>query len=280
MSQPAMDAKRTVVIVSDSTGETASRAARVAFEQFFGIKVTQQRFIEVSTKADIEEAFAFAAQRKAFVIFTLVDKKLCDFAASLAKESNIPVFDLLRELLGKLSEWLDQVPGQEPGHRVNEEHLALISSAIRFTRRNDDGQHVENLDKADVVLLGVSRSSKSPVCQMLSMSGLRAANVPLILEVPPPAEIFKIDPRRVFMLKIKPDRLRIIRDSRLKEMKDENNSTYADHRYIAKEMAMVETLLYRNPAWTSVEVTMRAVEEITAVILSHYERRFAHGNDI
>lgn len=278
MPNPVMDSKRTVVIVSDSTGETASRAARVALEQFFGIQAIQQRFIEVCSESEIKEAFAFATHKKAFVVFTLVDKKLCEFATLHAEETNTPVFDLLRDLLGKMSIWLDQVPGHAPGHRVNEEYLARISSATRFTSRHDDGQRVENLDKADVVILGVSRSSKSPVCQWLSMGGLRAANVPMILEIPPPEKIFEIDPRRVFVLKMAPSRLRLLRISRLREMGDETNPSYADPKYIASELEMVERLLNRNPSWTAIEVTMRAIEEIAAVILSQYQRRFVNGN--
>jgi regulator of PEP synthase PpsR (kinase-PPPase family) len=274
---PLVDAgTRKFVVISDSTGETASRAARVGLEQFFEVRAIERRFVNVRTKEKVEEAIRFAAEHKAFVIYTLVSTDLRDSAGMLAEECGVPAVDLLRDILPIMAQWLGQAPGNAPGHRLNDSYFRRMS-ALDFVNKFDDGQRIEDLERAEVLILGLSRSSKSPLCQWLGKEGIKAANVPLILEVPTHPKIFEFDPRRVFVLTMQASRLQSLRTTRLKEMGARSSDQYVDMAYINKEIAMVRGLLAKNPGWTPIEVTMRAIEEAAAVVLSHLQQRFGNG---
>lgn len=269
------DTKRKVVIISDATGESASRAARVGLEQFFEIECAERRFVNLRSKEDVESAMRFAADHKAFVVYTLVSTDLRDSAGMLSSELGVPAVDLLQDILPLMAQWLGQAPGNAPGHRLNDAYYRRMS-ALDFVNKFDDGQRIDQLDRAEVLVLGVSRSSKSPLCQWLGKEGIKAANVPLILEVPLHPKIVEFDPQRVFVLTMQTSRLQSLRMTRSREMGLGADDQYIDMAYIGKELAMVRGLLAKNPRWTPVEVTMRAIEEAAAVILSHLQQRFGN----
>ena len=265
--------KRLIFVISDSTGETASRAAKVALEQFFGVEAKEKRFPNVRSQKEVVSLLHSAAQNSAFVVYTLVDHTLCAAARAAAEEYHVPAVDILKDLLPSMSTWLEMEPNEEAGHRLDEAYFASIA-AIDFAQQHDDGQHLNDLHKADIVIVGLSRTSKTPVSHDLARKGIRAANIPLVLEVPPPEELKSVDPKRVFVLMMQAERLRTIRVSRLSSLGTDVRMSYANPGHIDQELQLVRHLVRRNPRWTTIDVTNRAIEEIAAQILRRYQEHF------
>lgn len=262
--------ERLIFVISDSSGETASRAARVALEQFH-ITAEERRFPEVSSVAEIQKLMERAAESKAFVVYTLVKRELREAAQTAADERHVYAIDIFRHLLPRMGLWLGLEPHEEAGHVLNEEYFARIA-ATSFAQKHDDGQNLATLHTADLVVLGLSRSSKTPVSHELARSGLKVANIPLVLESAPPTVLTKIDPRKIFVLRLDPERLQKIRMSRLSSLGTKADSPYVDPAYIEQEYTMLDELLRKNRRWSVIKTTDRAIEEIATQIRTRYTR--------
>ncbi|MGH7163244.1 MAG: pyruvate, water dikinase regulatory protein, partial [Planctomycetota bacterium] len=216
-----------------------------------------------------------AAGDGALIVYTLVRQDQRAALHDRAAEFGVEAVDLMGPLLARIGHWLKEAPVSTPGllHRMDEEYFRRIE-AVEFAVKNDDGQQPRNLKSADLVVLGVSRTSKTPVSSNLAQKGYKVANVPLVQSVKPPRELEGLDPRRVFGLTIAPHVLVEIRRARLKHMGVTEPSEYADLRKIQEELAWAQQVFREHPDWTVIDVTRRAIEETASEILNLYASRF------
>lgn len=268
--EPVDSAARPIFVVSDSTGDTATRVARAALRQFEGAQNPVQVFANVGDRAMLERILKQAALQRAFVVTSLVSAEQRTFAQELAKAYRILQVDVIGSLITGLSGWLGEEPQSLPGllHRTDAEYFRRIE-AVEFTVKLDDGKDPRMLPLADIVLTGVSRTSKTPLSVFLAYKGYKVANVPIVLDHEPPKELWTVDPKRVFALTIDPESLQQIRRQRLKTMRLNEVSSYGDIDYILAELEYAEQLFRRNRQWPVINVTKRAVEETAQLILSH-----------
>lgn len=263
-----------VFIVSDGTGDTAEKVVRAAFRQFRGHLVHLRTFGQV-TRPEMITALVRRAQRsQAMVVTTLVQKEMREHVRRVARELNVRHIDLLGGLIDELESFLDQAPVGVPGLlRMADESYFRRVEAVEFTVKADDGKEPRMLKEADLVLVGVSRTSKTPLSTFLAHKGYKVGNVPLVLDRAPPSELFQIDPRRIFALYIDPHALQRIRRARLKAMGMPDATNYGDIDYILAELEYAEGLYKRNPLWPVMDVTTKAVEESAATILQILQER-------
>lgn len=279
LSKKDPDAQAEIFVISDGTGETATAAVRAALVQFrpswhlhtYGdLRQPQQ------ARALIEEA----ARLGALVVFTLVDQEVLRALQAAASEHQVETVDLLSPLVLRLAKHL----GSEPLHRVGflhgytDEYFDRVN-AVEFAVRHDDGANVHDLAGADIVLVGVSRTSKTPLSMYLAQRGFKTANVPIVPGVAVPPEVLTLPPEIVFGLMISPDTLMTIRETRERtlgaETQSQSYSGYSDFSEIQKELDGARKL-FRKHGWRVVQISGRAVEETASRILhlldSPYQR--------
>jgi regulator of PEP synthase PpsR (kinase-PPPase family) len=202
------------------------------------------------------------------MIYTLVNPELAEFLHDEAERHGLEALDLISPLILKLSEFLGMAPQEKPGllHQLDAEYNKRVE-AMNFAVKQDDGQELRNLDKADIVLVGVSRTSKTPLSMYLANKGYKVANVPLVKGIEPPRELFEIAPEKVVALIIDGRRLSEIRSNRLRHLRQSPRGSYADFDKIEEELDYSRQLFRRNPAWMLIDVTNRAIEETATEIL-------------
>ncbi len=261
---------RPIFVVSDSTGDTATRVTKAALRQFEHAKNPVQVFANVSDKAMLERILKQAALQGAFVVTSLVSSEQREFAHELSRAYRLLQIDVIGSLITGFAGWLGEQPQSRPGllHTTDAEYFKRIE-AVEFTVKLDDGKDPRMLPQADIVLTGVSRTSKTPLSVFLAYKGYKVANVPIVLDHEPPKELWEVDPRRVFALTIDPESLQHIRRQRLKTMRLREASSYGDIDYILAELEYAEQLFKRNRQWPVINVTRRAVEETAQLILGH-----------
>ena len=268
-----------IVAVSDSTGETAEGAGRAALAQFGHHEDGGVRVIpNVRTLETLEDAVKVARDAGALLVYTLVESELRGAIRDLARAHHVRAFDLIGGLIQGLAGHLGQAPLSVPGlsHELDDEYFRRVA-AIEFAVKHDDGKNPQNLAQADIVLVGISRASKTPLSNYIAGRGYRVANVPIVMGVPLPRQIDEVDPQRVFALVIDPVVLMKIRQARIASLNMRADSDYGDLRQIRREMSHAKRLLAEHPAWTVIDMSRRAVEEAAAVILEAWRRRFESG---
>lgn len=258
-----------IVIVSDGTGETATRLARATLTQFKNHDAYFTRYKNVRTKDQIDAIFEEAAVHHDLVIYTIVSPNLREYIAELSRKKHVRTLDLIGPALTAFSNFFDQEPSAVPGllHQVNDEYFKRVA-AMEFTLNHDDGRNLESLHLADVVLVGVSRTSKTPLSVYLSQHGIKVVNVPLVFGTNPPESLFKIDQRKIFALTIDPEALREIRQKRLSRLgAEQHTGDYADSARVNEELAWANDLFRQNKRWPVFNVTGKALEETAAEII-------------
>jgi len=262
---------KTVMIISDATGETAERMVRAATLQF-SEPVQIRLFSRVRLESELEQILEKAAEQRALVVFTVVNAEERALISSLVERYNIETVDLIGALISKLAVFLGSAPAGVPGllHTINDDYFRRIE-AVEFAVKNDDGQEPRNMAKADIVLVGLSRTSKTPLSIYLAHKGWRVANVPLVKGIDPPRELFEVPQHKIFALQIGLDALVKIRRARLKHLGLPEGSDYATRDSVAEELRWVQELYARHPDWPIFDVTNRAIEETAAEILKVYE---------
>lgn len=257
----------TVYVISDATGNTAENVVRAALLQF-GHNAAQLRvFPHVRTRQRIDGILE-SLPGTTLLVYTLVNHDLREHLQVSAERLRVLHVDLLSPLLYRLTEVLGTSPDETPGllHRMDEAYFRRIE-AVEFAMRNDDGQNPGGLDRADLLLVGVSRTSKTPVSAVLAARGLKVANVPLVPGVDPPAAIFDLPRGRVFALTISPDKLLSIRQSRLAQLGVGQRGSYTDREAIVAEVRWALQLFRSRTRWPVIDVTRLAVEETAAEII-------------
>ena len=257
-----------VFIISDGTGRTAEQVLNAALMQFETRKVQTMIYPHVSTEKQILEIIAEASLTKSLVVFTLVSKKLRDVIISQCRLYDVEAIDLIGPLLAHFSHHFSHLPSEKPGiyYELNKPYFKRIE-AVEYTLRHDDGQRIEELDKAEIVILGVSRTVKTPVSIYLAHKGWLVANIPIVLGIEPPEELFRIPPNRVFCLTTSPNHLAELRKVRETHLGG-NLGDYAKPSYVMKELEYANTIFRRQARWTKIDVTNKPIEEISMEILA------------
>jgi [pyruvate, water dikinase]-phosphate phosphotransferase / [pyruvate, water dikinase] kinase len=262
-----------VFIISDGTGRTAEQVLNAALIQFENIKVQTIIYPHVITEKEILEIIAEASLKKSLVVFTVVSKKLRDIINTQGRLYDVETIDLIGPLLAHFSHHFSYLPSEKPGiyYELNKPYFKRIE-AVEYTLRHDDGQRIEELDKAELVILGVSRTVKTPVSIYLAHKGWLVANIPIVLGIEPPEELFMIPPERVFCLTTSPNRLTELRKVREKHLGG-NLGDYAKPSFVLMELEYADSIFKRHARWTKIDVTNKPIEEISMEILSGLRKR-------
>ena len=264
---------KTVMIISDATGETAERMVRAATLQF-SEPVQIRLYSRVRLESELEQILEKAAEQRALVVFTVVNAEERGLISSLVERYNIETVDLIGALISKLAMYLGAAPAGVPGllHSVNDEYFRRIE-AVEFAVKSDDGKEPRNFKKADLVLIGVSRTSKTPLSTILAQRGLKVANLPLVLGVPPPLEVEEAPQDRIVGLTIGLDQLCAIRQARLRQLGMPSETNYALREHVRQELDFAQQLFRAHPQWPVIDVTGRAIEETAVIILETIKER-------
>jgi hypothetical protein len=257
-----------VLVVSDGTGRTAQQALNAALTQFPGIDIDVTVYSDVRSQNDIKEIIAKAKTSGALIVHTLVTDSLREFIIRESHTNNVEIIDLMGPLLERLSSHFIHEPSQQPGlyNKLNKEYFQRIDS-VQFAFNHDDGQRTESLDKADIILLGVSRTFKTPISIYLAYKGWFAANVPIIMGINPPEILNHIDPSKIFCLTTNASRLSELRKTRNVRLGGEIDN-YSEPEYVTREINFANRFYNLHPDWTLVNVTAKSIEEISSEILA------------
>jgi len=263
---PTENAPRPIVIVSDGTGLTAENVVRAALCQFRTGRVPLQILPNVSEAEQLDRIMRRASQSRALVVTTLVRPDMREQARRLSNEHRIPMVDLIGSLLGQLGAWLGAQPDNVPGRRHGPgADYFRRTNAIEFAVHADEARDLSLLGQADLVLVGLPNTSKTPLAIALAQRGLKVANLPVLLEQPLPDELFAVDQKRVVGLTADPDHLQVHRRASLAD--GVSQADHAELRYVLAEVEWAEGLFRRNPEWPVVDVTHRTVEQIAATVV-------------
>ena len=259
---------KTIVVISDATGETAEKVVRAALLQFGDVSCDVRLYSRVRLENELEKIIERAAELRAMVVFTVVNSAERELLRKLCDHLNVDAIDLIGGLMGKMAAFLEAQPSGVPGllHAVGEDYYRRIE-AVEFAVTNDDGSEPRNLPKAELVLVGISRTSKTPLSTFLAQKGLRVANVPLVLGVDPPSELEQVDSRKVYGLTIQAESLVRIRQARLAHLGMPPDSSYGVRDHIQREIAFAQDIFRRHPDWPVLDVTAKAIEETAADFL-------------
>jgi regulator of PEP synthase PpsR (kinase-PPPase family) len=266
--------KKVIYLVGERTGETISKLANAALSQFVKDNIQVRLFTMVEDTALILSILSRASREEALVAYTIVDAQSRDFLEREAAKRGVETVDVLGNFIIKLALFLEQKPLGIPGrqHEVDADYYRRIE-AIEFAVKHDDGQAPHTLHKADMVLVGLSRTSKTPLSSYMAQMGWKAANVPLFPDIAPPKEIFSIDQVKTYGLIIEPDSLVRVRQERLKYLGLPENAKYADREKIVSEIEWCRAFFRKHPQWPVVDVSGKAIEEIAAKIIQLHQVR-------
>lgn len=260
-------------LVSDSTGETVCSVARAAVVQFEGVDAEEHVWSLIRTKSQMERVLAAIEERPGVVMFTLVEKNLRDMLIQCCSRLNVPCIPVLSRVISDLSAYLNMNISPQPGrqYELDENYFSRVE-AVNFTLAHDDGQSLRDVSEADILLIGVSRTSKSPTCVYLAYRGYKAANIPFVMGCPLPANLTTMKNPLIVGLTISSERLVQIRKNRLLALNQGEETDYVDIDKVKEEIAAARRLFSEN-GWPSIDVTRRSVEETAATIIQYYQER-------
>lgn len=265
--------KPIIYVVSDSVGETAELVVKAAASQF-STKYTQiKRIPYVEDTTTLAEVISLAKLNHAIIAFTLVIPELRLFLINEAKRENVIVYDIIGPLIDIMAEEYHTSPHYEPGlvRKLDEDYFKKVE-AIEFAVKYDDGKDPRGILRADIVLIGVSRTSKTPLSQYLAHKRLKVANIPIVPEVEPPEELLKVSAHKCFGLTISPEKLNYIRKERLKSLGLEDYAVYAKIERIREELIYFDQVV-KQIGCEVIDVSNKAVEETANIILNIYHKK-------
>lgn len=264
----------TIYAVSDSIGETAESVIKATISQFgqneFNIiRVPYLQNTEQAKKVVIE-----AKEQKAMICYTIVSPIMREIILKEAIKNDVEAVDILGPMIHTMEKNYGLIPKNEPGliHALDRDYFKRVE-AVEFAVKYDDGKNPLGVLKADMVIVGISRTSKTPLSMYLAHKQLKVANIPLVPEILPPEELFKISPKRIIGLLIDPYKLNEIRSVRLKTMGLNDNANYADVHRISDELEYAKSIMRRLHC-KIINVSNRAIEETAGIILDYYKTNF------
>lgn len=268
----SIEHRLTIYVLSDGTGETADQMIKAALVHYVKEGVKILRFKNIRNEAQTASIFEEARLVKAVVIYTVVSEELRTFIQRMSDQSGVPSVDLLGPVMEMFGRFLPKDANSQPGmfHQVNESYFKRIE-AIEFTVKHDDGKYADNLEHADLILVGLSRTSKTPLSVYLSYKGWKVANVPVVKDIPLPDRLFNVDQRKIIALIIDPETLVRIRRERLVKMGEDPSGSYAALDNVLAEIDYCKELYRKNRRWPVFDVTGKALEE-TATEVEKYLR--------
>jgi len=258
-----------IIVISDGTGETAKAISRAAMTQFPDKDVYFTRFKNVRTKEQIKSIFEEAAIHHDLIIYTIVSSDLRDYISDISRVKHVRALDLMGPVLTTFSNYFEQEPESIPGllHQVNNEYFDRVA-AMEFTLNHDDGRNLNTLHLADVILVGISRTSKTPLSVYLSQHGIKVVNIPIINGTDLPENLFKVDQRKIFALTIDAEALYSIRKNRLNKLgAEQHTGDYAETRKVTEEIEWANQIFKSNKRWPVFNVTDKALEETASDIM-------------
>ena len=262
-----------IYLVSDSTGETLDRIFLAVKAQFNNLEYKVHQYSFTRTENQILKIIDICKKRKnSIILYTIVDTKLAKYLAQISEKEKIPCFGVLGDLILSFSKLLNQKASHIPSgqHALNEEYYERIE-AIQFTMNHDDGKLTNDLKKSDIILLGVSRTSKTPTSIYLANRGYKTSNIPLVNQNSLP-EILVKNPKLTCIvgLTTEPERLMEIRKNRMNSLKEIESTDYTDLEKVSKEVEEAKKL-FKKYNWPTVDVSRKSVEETAASVIKIYE---------
>jgi hypothetical protein len=254
-------------LVSDATGETLIAVSRAAAAQYESVSAIEHVYPLVRSPAQLDRVLSEIETAPGIVLYTLVDQELAERLERFCAQVGSPSLSILNPILTLFQSYLGAASSARPGaqHMLNAEYFKRID-AMNFTMMHDDGQISDDLESADVILLGVSRTSKTPTSIYLANRGVRTANIPLVPGIAPPAALDQLRKPLIVGLVAAPERIVQIRQNRLLSLKASDASPYVDPDAVAAELAASRKLFARR-GWPVIDVTRRSIEETAAAVL-------------
>ena len=262
-----------IYLISDSTGETLDRIFLALKAQFLNIEYKVHSYSFTRTENQILKILSDAENNKnSIILYTIVDNNLAKYLANVSQDKKIPCFGVLGNLILNFSKILNQKASHEPSgqHTLNDEYYDRIE-AIQFTMNHDDGNLINEIDKSDIILIGVSRTSKTPTSIYLANKGFKTSNIPLVNDKSLPEQL-KLNPKMscVVGLSTEPERLADLRKNRMNSLRETENKKYTDLENIKKEVLDAKKT-FQKYKWPQIDVTRKSVEETAASIIKIHE---------
>ena len=262
-----------IFLVSDSTGETIERIFTALKAQFSSFRYKKHQYAFTRTKNQINEIIKNSLRNKNTVIlYTLVDSDLTSFLVKKADKNNIPCYGILGELISNFSKIIKEealnIPSRQ--HKLNDEYYERVE-AIQFTMKHDDGRDMKDIEDSDIIILGVSRTSKTPTSIYLANRGYKTSNIPLIDNNSIPENVKKNEKKLCIVgLTTDPERLIDLRKNRLQTLRENEKSDYTNFKKITEEVKAAKRA-FKKYKWPVIDVTRKSVEETAASIIKIYE---------
>jgi len=259
-------------LISDSTGETLITVSRAAAAQYADVRAIEHVHPLVRNQEQLDDALAEIETAPGIILYTLINRELIQRLDQHCGDLGLPVVSVLDPVLRVFRSYLgtESTPRVGGQHVLDRDYFRRID-ALNFTMLHDDGQHPEDLEKSDVILDGISRSSKTPTSIYLANRGFRAANVPIILNVPPPPELERATRPLVIGLVASAERIMQIRRNRVLSMRADERTDYTDRAAILQELAYMRRLC-ANHDWPIIDISRRSIEETAAAVIAMYQR--------
>ncbi len=256
-----------IFVVSDGTGGTAERALTAALTQFSNEPAEILRRPQVRSEDQVLAVVREAAAIDGFIVHTLVTDEFRQLMVRTGRLHNVETIDVMGPLLARLSERFAVSPAEKPGlfHQMNEDYFRRVET-MEFALNHDDGLRVSELNEAEIVLVGVSRTAKTPLSVYLAFKGWLVGNVPIVLGIDPPPALFELSPGRVYGLTANPRRLAELRRVRQQHLRSAND--YAEPDFVLQEVQYGLEVFAGQPHWPVIDVTSKPIEEIASEILS------------
>src|SRR6476659_6590742 len=264
-------------LISDATGETLNTVARAAMAHYADYQPVEHIYALVRTPKQLQRVLGEIERQPGVVLFTIIDRDLRRQLEERCAELAVPCISILDPVIASLAQYLNAQSRPQIGrqHALNAEYFRRID-ALNFTMLHDDGQHANDLDTADVILTGISRSSKTPTSIYLANRGIKAANIPIMPNIPIPSQLEAVKGPLIVGLIASAERIAQIRRHRLLSLNETNETDYVDHRAITEELVHMRKLCTRHN-WPIIDVTRRAIEETAAAVINLLQERAAQA---
>ncbi len=256
-----------IYILSDAVGDTAEQVARATAEQFPDKEYELKKYPYIETTSKIDQIIEEALKTSTIIVFTMVDAEIKNYLLSVCKSHNLPFIDILSPCLNQFKEFLDSTPVNQPGiiRKLDEDYFKRVE-AVEFAVKYDDGKDPRGILKADIVLIGVSRSSKTPLSMYLAHKNYKVVNIPLVKGAKVPAEIYQVKRKKVVGLMIDPLELAEIRRERIRVLGLDNSVDYVQVEKIMEEIDYADKVM-KKVGCPRIDMTRKAVEEAANIII-------------